>query len=125
MYFSLDSVPNEQLTLGGAWMDYSDKENSPGPAQLKCFGPVEGDSVLPMGLPDSIASLVTELSIFIPGARRTVCGSHSLQLLPASWLPGHALFLFTMHRFANALHFMCCTCFACAVHVHVHVTANS
>ena len=31
MYFSLDSVPDEQLTLGGAWMDDSDK-NSPEPA---------------------------------------------------------------------------------------------
>ena len=29
MHFSLDSVPDEQLTLGGAWMDDSDKENSP------------------------------------------------------------------------------------------------
>ena len=34
MYFSLYSVPDEQLTLGGAWMDDSDKENSLEPAQL-------------------------------------------------------------------------------------------
>ena len=33
MYFSLDSVPDEQLTLGGARMDDSDKENSPETAQ--------------------------------------------------------------------------------------------
>ena len=39
MYFSLDSVPDEQLTLYGAWMDDSDK-NFPEPAQLKRFGPV-------------------------------------------------------------------------------------
>ena len=31
MYFS---VPDEQLTLDGAWMDDSDKENSPEPAGL-------------------------------------------------------------------------------------------
>ena len=31
MYFSLDSVPDKQLTLGGAWMDDSDEENSPEP----------------------------------------------------------------------------------------------
>ena len=30
MYFSLDGVPDEQLTLGGAWRDDSDKEK---PAQ--------------------------------------------------------------------------------------------
>ena len=59
MYFSLDSVPDEQLTLGRTWMDDSDKENSPEPAQLKPFGLVEGESVLPTGLPDSIASLAT------------------------------------------------------------------
>ena len=35
-------------------MDESDKENSPEPAQLKRFGLVEGESVLPT---DSIASL--------------------------------------------------------------------
>ena len=56
MCFSLDSVPDEQLTLDGAWMDYSDK-NFPEPAQLKCFRPVEGESVLPTGPPDSITSL--------------------------------------------------------------------
>ena len=59
MYYSLDSVPDEQLTLDGALMDDSDKENSPEPAQLKCFGSVEGESILPTGTPDSIASLTT------------------------------------------------------------------
>ena len=58
MYFSSDSVPDEQLTLDRAWMDDSDK-NFPEPAQLKFFGPVEGESVLPTGPPDSIASLMT------------------------------------------------------------------
>ena len=53
MYFSLDSVPDD-----GAWMDDSDK-NSPEPALLKCFGPVEGESILLTGPPDSIASLAT------------------------------------------------------------------
>ena len=28
MYFSLDSVPDEQLTLDGAWMDDSDKNRA-------------------------------------------------------------------------------------------------
>ena len=58
MYFSFDSVPDEQLTLDGAWMDDSDK-NFPEPAQLKRFGPVEGESILPIGPPDSITSLAT------------------------------------------------------------------
>ena len=53
------SVLNQQLTVDGAWMDDSDKENSPEPAQMKCFGLVEGESILPMGPPDSIASLAT------------------------------------------------------------------
>ena len=59
MYFSLDIVPDEQLTLGGEWMDDSDKENSPEPAKLKRFGSAEGERVLPTGQPDSIASLET------------------------------------------------------------------
>ena len=37
----------------------SNKKNFPEPAQLKRFGVVEGESVLLMGPPDSIASLVT------------------------------------------------------------------
>ena len=41
----------------GAWRDDSDEENSPEPAQLKRFGPVEGESVLPTGPHDLIASL--------------------------------------------------------------------
>ena len=58
MCFSLDSVPNEQLTLDGAWMDDSDN-NFPEPAQLKRFKPLEGENVLPTGPPNSITSLVT------------------------------------------------------------------
>ena len=38
MYFSVDSVPNEQLTLDRSLMDDSNKEDSPEPAQLQCFG---------------------------------------------------------------------------------------
>ena len=59
MYYSLDSVPDEQLTLDRARMDDSDKENSPEPAQLKRVGSVEGKSFPPTGTPDSIASLTT------------------------------------------------------------------
>ena len=58
MCFSLDCVPNEQLTLDRAWMDDSDN-NFPEPAQLKRFRLLEGENVLPTGPPDSITSPVT------------------------------------------------------------------
>ena len=59
MCFSVDSVPNEQLTLGRMWMDDSNKENSPEPAQPKHFGPTKSESVLSKGPPNSNASLTT------------------------------------------------------------------
>ena len=72
-------------------MDDSDKENSPEPTQLKRFGPVEGKSVLPMGPPDSIASLAMRARRH----RAWTNGSwecHGSLVAPAN--PGH---LFTCH----------------------------
>ena len=63
MYFSLDSVPDEQLTLGGAWLDDSDKENSP---------------------------QTEEVSVVVPGVRQKVRGSvtaHSAITVLASSRP--------------------------------------
>ena len=73
MCFSLDSVPDEQLTLGEAWMDGSDN-----PLELKHF-----DRRKVRTFSHHLIRLLPsrqELSVFVPGARRTVCGSVSLHL---------------------------------------------
>ena len=73
MYFSLDSVPDEQLTLAErGWMTPARRT----PLELKHFRPVEGESVLSTG-PSLIRSLPSqrELSVVVPGVRRTVRGS--------------------------------------------------
>ena len=88
MYFSLDSVPDVQLTLDGAWMDDSDKENSPKPAQLKHFGPMEGESVLPTGPPDSISSLTTRAQRRHAWSKTNGChGSFVAPAMPHPWPP--------------------------------------
>ena len=91
----LDSFPDEQLTLDGAWRDDRNEENSPEPAQLKRFGPVEGESVLPTGPHDLIASLATRAQRHRAWSETN--GSLHLQPCHASrpampaqpWPPGH------------------------------------
>ena len=76
MYFSLDSVPDEQLTPDGALMDDSNK-NFPEPTHLKRFRLVEGESVLPTRPPNSIASLTMRAQ-----RRRAQCFSSQLLIKP-------------------------------------------
>ena len=81
MYFSLDNVPDEQLTVGGALMDDSDKETP----QSQYNWSVSGQwkvKVFPLwDHPIQLLPLRRELSVIVPG--RTVHGSvtaHSLHL---------------------------------------------